>query len=592
MSGYEAVPPPSDQAFYPNPSYQSQNQHYNQKQQYESSQHQNWRENQGYNPHQQYSSQTSFNPSINSSDTSQTSFIPYVQQSVELLPLIHDNATKRLESFTRATPVTRKQPTRRYADYFTILLTGAVWTFLTMACVVLLFFSYAVSQTNSEGGIGVTGDEIAGVIVLSSAPLLLATVLNEVLVERSWRRVVHAALGDDAASFTNSQMGKHLRAANFEWLNVMKRLWTHELSWHDVRSMASYGMLRFGTAISIASVQLCVNWVKTDVMDAKNNNLYMANKRLYFFIVPVVLHSISVFGTTTIWLMPPWALFSSQYDEHGLLERYRPYLQRVPNGSIAKYETVARFLDPDGHTIYPLEKEHRLGFQLRAKLKGIWFGLLLMGLAPGAALLYTWRTQHQAEDSMLRSGVYRFGFHLVFLAQNIFYILALDFVIWNLTIEGFCRGPRTKPNRNLRDLGYSSGLMLFWRALRQRRPFTAAIFMWMFWVQTVLVRLLTVLYTLCVVMFRYETSEARKGFYDPNFWVAYSFISALLVLPLFLVWIFTKFDAPISGQDGWRWAKIAQTALYEDGFYGVRNGEAAWGIDVQSFKSARDSILR
>lgn len=468
-----------------------------------------------------------------------------------------------------------------------------------MACVVLLFFSHVVSRSDSDGGTGVTGNEILGVMMLSSLPLLLATVLNEVIVERCWRRVVQAALGDNAYSFTDKQMGKHLRAANFEWLNIMKRLCTNELSWHDFRSMLSYGLLRWGTAISIASVQLCVSWVKTDTIDAENNNIYRANKRVFWLIMPVFLHSASVFGTTTIWLLAPWAIFSSRYDEQGLLERYWPYLLRVQEGSIAKYEAVARYLNPDGHSVVPLEKKHRPGFQFLAKLKGIWFGLLFMGLAPGAALLYTWQTQQNSEGGMIRSGVYRFGFHLIFLAQNIFYILALDFVIWNLTLEGFCKGSGTKANKNLRHLGYSSGLMLLWRAVRQRRPIRVAFFMWMFWVQAVLVRLLTVLYAICVVAFRYGTREDRDVFFDPYFWVGYMMISAMLVLPLFLLWMFTRFQAPIGEQDGWRWAKIAKTALYEDGYYGVRKKwvegkegeEAVWGGDVDSFESVGGKTL-
>jgi hypothetical protein len=467
----------------------------------------------------------------------------------------------------------------------------AVWSFLTLGCAVLLLFSYTSSQSDSEGGTGVTSDELAAVIVLSSAPLLIATVLNEVLVERCWRRVVHAALGNNAASFTNVQMGTHLRSANFHWLNNMKRLWTHELSWRDFRSMASYGLLRWGTAISIASVQLCVSWIKTDVMDDDNNNMYEAKKRSYWIVMPVFIHALCVFGTTTIWFLAPTAMFSSRYDDYGLLEKYTPYLNRVPNGSIATYKTVGRFLNPDGHKVLDLQKKHRLGFQFGTKFKGVWFGLLFFGLAPAAALLYTWRTQH-VEEGAIRSGVYRFGFHFVFLAQNIFYILALDFVVWNLTLEGYCKGPRTKPNRSLRHLGYSSGLMLFWRACRQRRPIRAAIFMWMFWVQAVLVRCLTVLYTMCLVILRFGTLEDREAFYSQEFWIAYTAMSVALVLPLFLLWMFTKFQAPMGEQDGWRWAKIAKNALYEDGNYGVRNGEAAWGIDVKSFKSVGDITLR
>jgi hypothetical protein len=514
--------------------------------------------------------------------------------------LIPDNTGKKQpEQFVREIPQ-YKQPKRRRADYLTILLLLAVWTFLTMSCLILLFFAYVASQDNGEGGTNVTGEEIMGVIMLSAPFLLLATVLNEVLVERAWRRVVHSALGSNAGTYHNDKMSRHLRAANFEWLNLIKRLWTHELSWQDFRSMASYGLLRWGTAISIASIQLCVSWDKIDVVDSKGNPMYVANKRVIWLFVPVVLHSISTFGALAVWLLPPWALFSSKFDEIGLLERYRPYLERVSGGSIVKYETVARNLNPGNRRKYDMSKLHTPGIQFWAKFKGIWFGLLLMVLAPAAAGIYTWRTQSHGEGGMIRSGIYRFGFHLVFLAQNIFYIIALDFVVWNITLEGFCRGPKTKPNKNLRHLGYSSGLMLLYRAFRQGRPFRAAIFMWMFWIQAVLVRCWTVLYAFIVVAYRYSSQEDRKSFWDPTFWLAYGILSMALALPLFFVWLFIPFQAPIGEQDGWRWAKIAQTALREDGFYGVRDvvaadgevvPEAAWGMNVRSFRSVGEKEL-
>jgi hypothetical protein len=613
MSGYTPVPLYPGQTFDPNPSYQSQhqqysyNQHqpqnqYNQNQQYGNHNQQHNHQNQQHNPYQQnqnYPSQTSFNPSVNTAYPSQTSFHSTPQPSQEFQPLIPDNDNKRPEQFVLEIPI-YKPPKRRRADYLTIFLCLAVWFFLTMSSVVLLFFAYIASQSNTDGSTNVTGEEITGVIMLSAVPILLATVLNEVLVERCWRRVIHSALGSNAETYHNDKMSRRLRAANFEWLNIMKRLWTHELSWQDFRSMASYGLLRWGTAISIASIQLCVSWDKIDVLDSKGNNMYIANKRGHWLIVPVILHSISTFGSLAVWLLPPWALFSSRYDEHGLLERYRPYLERVSGGSIVKYETVARRLNPGHRKKGSLSKTHTPGIQFRAKLKGIWFGLLLMALAPAAAGIYTWRTQSHGEGGMIRSGVYRFGFHLVFLAQNIFYILALDFAVWNVTLEGFCRGPKTKPNKNLRHLGYSSGLMLLWRVVRQRRPFRAAIFMWMFWVQAVLVRCWTVLYAFIVVAYRYSSQEDRKSFWDPTFWLAYGIMSMGLALPLFFVWLFTPFQSPIGEQDGWRWAKIAQTALSEDGFYGVRDvvvqggqvvSEAAWGTNVKSFRSVGEKEL-
>lgn len=44
-------------------------------------------------------------------------------------------------------------------------------------------------------------------------------------------------------------------------------------------------------------------------------------KKRGLLIIPVLIHSFSTFGALAVWLLPPWMLFSSQYDEIGLLER-------------------------------------------------------------------------------------------------------------------------------------------------------------------------------------------------------------------------------------------------------------------------------
>lgn len=450
----------------------------------------------------------------------------------------------------------------------------------------LLFFSYDASSDESDAGETVSGNEIGGTIALSSAPILLATILNEVLVDRCWRRVTYSALGSNAAALSNTKLAKNLRAANFEWLNFLKRLCTYELSRQDFRALASYSLLRWGTATSIASIQLCVSWKSAD--GDVDTGSYTANRRKLWLVGPVFLHACSVFGAMAIWLLPPWRFFSGRFDDAGLLERYTPYLQRVRGGSIAKYDTVAKYLDPRGRIAVSLERKNKPGIQFLAKLKGIWFGLLFMNIPPAAAYAYT---RYMPHNDILRYGIYRFAFHLVFLAQNIFYLLALDFAVWNISLEGFCKRTTGRPNKSLRHLGYSSGIMLLIRAFRQRRPIRAAIFIWLFWLQACLMRFLTMLYTFCVTVLSYGSFNDRKNFYDPQFWLAWVIMTALFVVPLFLLWLFTEFQAPICEQDGWRWAKIAQNALCEDGYYGVRNGEAVWAMDVEPFDACKGQKL-
>ncbi|KAJ9651840.1 hypothetical protein H2198_008905 [Neophaeococcomyces mojaviensis] len=501
-------------------------------------------------------------------------------------PAVHTPLTPFEQIHTSNVHYSPRQHRRRCFDYPTTLALISVWVFLTFGCVVLLYFSHFAAKEGSEAGANISQDEIAGTVGLSAIPILLATVLNEVLMDRCWRRVVYSALGHNAAKLDDKAMAKNLRAANFEWLNCVKRLFTCRISWQEFRTLASYGLLRWGTAISIASIQLCVSWRAADVEGEVT--LYSASRRYAWLVGPAFIHSCSVFGTMAIWLMPPWTFFSDRFHDLGLLKKYTPYLERVPRGSAAKYEEVARYLDPPKNEVVSLQKENRPGIQLLAKLKGIWLGLLSMNIPPALAWAYFRYINH---DDVLQYGLYRFALHLVFLAQNILYLLALDFAVWNVSLEGFCKRTSEVPNKNLRHLGSSSGIMLLIKAVKQRRPIRAAIYMWFFWVQSCLMRCMSVLYILCITIFSYGTLDDRDEFYDPNFWLGWVIMTTLFVGPLFLFWLFTEFQAPICEQDGWRWAKIARNALFEDGFYGVRNGEAVWARHVLPFDSCRGQML-
>ena len=505
-------------------------------------------------PHSWSSYQATHRPRPNLN--SQQSFSPYVEptnpwstyQAVHQPPPTPNPPFQTLDTYSSLYPPKQwtKQHRRRCVDYPTSLALLSVWTFLTLSCIVLLYFSRVATSEESEAGSTVSQDEIAGTIALSSAPILLATILNELLVDRCWRRVVYSALGSNAAALDNVTLARNLRAANFEWVNCVKRLFTGELSRQDFRTLASYGLLRWGTAISIASIQLCVSW-KSAQLD-EELGVYTASRRYLWLVGPAFVHACSIFGTMAIWLMPPWRFFSDRFHDPGLLERYMPYLDRVPGGSAAKYEVVAQYLDPRGTKAVSLQRKNTPGIQFLAKLRGIWLGLLFMFLPPAAAYAYF---RFMSYNDILRFGVYRFALHLVFLAQNIFYLLALDFAVWNVSLEGFCKRTTGRPNKSLRHLGYSSGIMLLLKAFKQRRPIRAAFFLWLFWLQACLMRFLTVLYILCIQVLSYGTIDDRDDFYDPQFWLGWIIMTALFAIPLFLVWLFTEFQAPICEQDGW-----------------------------------------
>lgn len=471
---------------------------------------------------------------------------------------------------------------RHCVDYATTVALLSVWVFLTLASGVLLYFSHVATSADSEVGTTVSQDEIARTVAYSSAPIFLATIINEILVERCWRRVEYSILESQAERLRDESLAVNLRAANFGWVKAVKRLYTGKFSWKDFRAMISYGLLRWGTAVSIASIQFCVSWKPAGSDD--DSGMYTANKRHLWIVGPAFLHACSIFATMAMWLMPPWTFFSPRFDDAGLLQRYAPYLSRVRAGSLADSEAVARVLESRKKDTEPLMRVNKPGMQFFDKLKGVYLSLVFMNAPPAIAWAY-FRYMHHNE--ILRQGVYRFAFHFVFLAQNILYLLALDFVIWNLSLEGFCKSGKRGANRSLRNLGYTSGFMLFLRAYRQGRPFRAAIFLWLFWLQACLMRFLTVVYILCVTVLSYRSADDRDDMFDPQFWLAWSIMTAVFVFPLFVLWLLMSFQAPICEQNGWRWAKIAQNALVKDGFYGVWNGQAVWAEHVESFDSCK-----
>ena len=440
----------------------------------------------------------------------------------------------------------------------------AVWVFLVGSTGLMLLMSKEASST----------DDIQSVVALSVWPILAATIINEFVVDRCWRRVTIAALGK-FNTYNAAQLQKNIRAANFEWLNIWKRLWTHELSFMDFRALLSYIILRWGTAVSIASMQFAVNWTATE-----DSGTYVVDRRRFWLVGPVIIHGLSITCVLVLWLLPPWSVFSGHYDDMALLEHYRPYLDHVPGGSIATYDDVARFLDPKGteSTDRNLRKQFRPGLQFRAKLKGIWFGILCAHIPPVLASFYKIRSLFE------RNAL--FFVNLTLLAQNICYILALDFVVWNLSLEGLCKDKGTRLKKTMRHFGTNSGIMLLIKALRQRRPWKVAFFFWLFWLQACVIRALAFIFIVDVKMDKYDPKAVKNDFYGLNgpFWIGYTVITSGIIVPLFVLWLLIPQQAPVCSQDGWRWARIAQVSLFEEGNYGVENNQARWGRNVCSFK--------
>ena len=527
-------------------------------------------------PATDYNATTTYIPSTNTSSFQAALLQPPRYE-------LHDY-NKLTPSASVSTVSNVKQKRNRHVDWTTIWLLLAVWASLIISSVILLWRAHSVTQTKSDGGSAATPAEVAETITLPLPALLVATVLNEALIDRCWRRVVYSALSSRNIPIPNVHLARNLRAANFGWVNFVKRAFQWRLSLRDWRSIISYCLLRWLTAVSLASVHFCVSWDET----SKDSLQFEVTKRTWWIFGPVILHGSSIFAVSVVWFIPPWKFFSRRYRNTGLLSKYQPYLDRVQGGSIATYETVADMLDPNCLSKKPLEKAYKPGLQLGTKVKGIWLGLITTFTPP----IIAWSIfQFGKPGDVLKNDIHRFLFQLVFLAQNIFFLLAFDFIMWNLSLEGLSKSKSQKPNRNFRHLGSSSGIMLLIKAIKQRRPIRAAIYMWLFWCQACIFRAFTVFWSVGQSILTYDTLEERQSFYDPDFWIGWVVFTFLMVMPLFIAWFFTPFHAPICEQDGWRWAKIAQHALTEPGFYGIRNGQAAWGLDVQPFSAPKKEIL-
>ena len=461
---------------------------------------------------------------------------------------------------------------QRFADYGTILTLLLVWAFLILVSLVLLVLARFAIEPKSIDGTFVSSDEVAQTIALSSVPLLFATIFNEILFDRAWRRIAYLALSTNGLELDNARLASHLRASNFELWTFLVRNLKGRISSREWRSFISYALLRWGTTASMASAQLSVSW------NAYGGDTYIANKRHIFIIVPTLLHATCIFGAVILWRQP-LIFFSDRFSDHGLLTQYTPYLRRA-YGSLATYEQIAKQLESSPadarRWIHVCQVDVRSGRQVGAKLKGLWY-LIVMGVPPALAAVLA-----GSNEVFTRSG-YRYAFNLAFLAQHVFYVMALDFATWNITLDGFTRTPKAKPNRTLRYLGYSSGTMQFVKAWTQRRPARAAMFLWLFWIQSVLMRLLVILYAMCVSVLSYGNLRTFHAAFEPSFWLAWGVITAVLIFPLFFAWLVKKVEAPICGVDGWRWAQIAQDALMGEGYYGVLGNQAKWDVQVQPF---------
>ncbi|KAH0537509.1 hypothetical protein FGG08_005684 [Glutinoglossum americanum] len=453
---------------------------------------------------------------------------------------------------------------RRRPDIWSLIILLGTWIALVLSTLTI--------WGHSGKGNALSFGEVDLAFRSSLLPGLVAAILNEVLLDRSWRRITREVLRGPMSA-------NRLRAANFSWPSYLKRAFLCRLSLEELKSLGSYILLRWGTVVSQATVQLVVEFHT----DKKG---YRATTRGFWFVGAVLLHALSLTLSFGIWRMPLWALFSSTCGEHGLIEAYQPYLDRVPSGSIATSDEVADYLDKVGLTALNdspeaqasvLSGRHSPGKQGMVKVRGVSLGVALALIIPSLLLVYVKR---MSGNSIKARADVRFVILSGFLATYTAYLFAFDFIIWTISLEGLCKTPKTKPRRGTNHLNSISGVMLVIKMAKsvwRRRPARAPMMFILFWVQCVLMRGIAV-----IISFDFKGGERGDFVADCMIWMFVGW--PILLLPL-LVWVFVPFRAPLCRLDGWRWAKIAKDALYIEGNYGIRDSKAVWGADVKPFEN-------
>lgn len=286
--------------------------------------------------------------------------------------------------------------------------------------------------------------------------------------------------------------------------------------------------------------------------------------------------------------LPPWALLLNRYDETVIHAAYQRYLDIVPYGSAASSDQVAKLLETTNNQprdFTSLAVNHSPGLQLGQKLRGTISGTVIVLVIP--ALVYGF--QHLSDTTGVAISRFAYAYGLEITAAG--YGFAAGFVVWTLGLEGVTATPRSDSNY----LGTTSGVMLFVKACRQRRPTRVFFLYWVFWLHSGVMRLLLFVTTWAlsvqnIVPEQQSINDAMWKINSLSKWVFWpAIIWAWILLP-FLLWIVVPFRAPLTPFDGWRHAKIvearhwakADTALMDPRVTEGRRGGETHGGSAKS----------
>jgi hypothetical protein len=493
--------------------------------------------------------------------------IPYKQEhpQAEVLPL-----TSTAPSHHAPPHISKleKLSTRFRCDCAALTLCIVIWTLIagSIASYVALYKLYQTSD-----GLMST-DDLMTTFVYGLGLAALGASLNEALVDRTWRRIKAQAL-------RGSVKGDYLRAANFQLMDCLKRLFKGKLSKRELFTLVAYALLRWGTAFSFSSIQLVIKIVP------HGEDRFASYYHYNYLPLPLALHVGSVFGSLAVSGLPPWSLFVNRYDKKVIYAAYRRYLDIVPYGSAATSDQVADLLDrtnlqPGPNDFCSLAVQHAPGLQLRKKLRGVMTGMLIIILAPTLAFWY-----QKTADKNGRA-VARFTYSSTLSVLGTGYTFAESFAVWTLGLEGITSTPRSDTNW----LGTTSGLMLLVKAFRQRRPVRVFFLYWIFWAHALFVRFLAWFLVVALSIHKLAPSQdevlglaglksLRTMFWPLGLW--------FLLLAPFLLWLVVPFKAPLAPMDQWRVSKILEGATNGKGRYGIEGqpgqGKAAWGLNTRVF---------
>lgn len=351
----------------------------------------------------------------------------------------------------------------------------------------------------------------------------------------------------------------------------------------------SYTVMRLGTLAAFPITQLSAS---VEVVGPGDwNPSLRPNFRPYMFALALVCHVTAICLSFAAARLSPRAIYYKGDDlAQSMTNAYEPYLREVPAGSTAPYDAVARYLDkpPASRDAADLAREHRPGLQLRNKLRGILPGVLMLVIALLALCLYY---RHGAQ--VAPADQTNFISVLTLTLANLGYTLALDQIIWQVSLEGLTdRGDATHPRSHgtTNFVGSTSGIMLFIKCWGYTTNSRSKWLMWMLWFQAAMVRIL-----FAVLITEIETQKYRRDYGNEETVPLYvellayygKIIGLTIGIPM-TIFSITIFIAPLSTLDGWRTAKIVVgTPLQLEGRYGVKNGMAKMEQGVQPFSAGK-----